>query len=102
MHRRFAVSRRFALVVVSGIVAAGAIPLLAGPGASAGASGAVAQAVTTTTTVPPNLANVHVKLNLFASGLSSPVAMAFRAGDNRPYVAQQTGKIVIVNAGHIV
>jgi len=50
----------------------------------------------------PNLALASVKLVPFAAGLDSPVAMAWRNGDNRPYVAQQTGKVVIVTAGHIV
>ncbi len=51
---------------------------------------------------PPNLALVHAKLVTFATGLDSPVAMAWRNGDSRPYVAEQSGRVRIVSGGHIV
>jgi glucose/arabinose dehydrogenase len=37
-----------------------------------------------------------------ATGLDNPIAVAWRRGDNRMYVAQQTGKIVIVANGRVV
>ncbi len=75
------------------------VALLAGVGAlvpHAVASGAQAHATT-------SLAAARVKLKQVASGLDSPVAMAWRAGKSTPiYVAQQTGSVVTVGAtGHI-
>jgi glucose/arabinose dehydrogenase len=54
-----------------------------------------------TSTVPPstaapNLAAVRVRLESVASGLESPVALAWRKGDARMYVAEQGGRIRIV------
>ena len=49
------------------------------------ASGAVAAA-------PPNLAAVNAKLVKFATGLSRPVAIAWRQGDARLYVAEHPGR----------
>ena len=59
------------------------------------ASGAVAAA-------PPNLAAVNAKLVKFATGLSRPIAIAWRKGDARLYVAEQGGKVRIVSGGHPV
>jgi glucose/arabinose dehydrogenase len=75
---------RVSLVVASVVVGSIAAPVLAGAATS------------------PNLAAVHVKLTSFATGLDNPVVVTWRAGDNRAYVAQQTGKVVIVAGGHIV
>ncbi len=47
---------------------------------------------------PPDLDNVHLSLTTVASGLDSPVAMAWRPGDDRLYVAEQGGKVRIVGA----
>jgi glucose/arabinose dehydrogenase len=54
-----------------------------------------------TSTVPPstaapNLAAVRVRLESVASGLESPVALAWRKGDERMYVAEQGGHVRIV------
>ena len=50
-----------------------------------------------------NLAAAKVKLRQVASGLDSPVALAWRAGKSTPiYVAQQTGSVVTVGStGHV-
>ena len=52
---------------------------------------------------PTDLAAARVKLRQVASGLDSPVAIAWRAGKSTPmYVAQQSGSVVTVGAtGHI-
>jgi glucose/arabinose dehydrogenase len=52
---------------------------------------------TTTTTVPPNLDAVSLRLEEVASGFESPVALAWRAGDGRPYVVEQPGRIRIAD-----
>jgi|tagenome__1003787_1003787.scaffolds.fasta_scaffold20982727_5 glucose/arabinose dehydrogenase len=50
---------------------------------------------------PINLAAANVALKPVATGLTSPVAIAFRGKDTtRMYVAQQTGSIVSVTNGH--
>src|SRR6476646_7516900 len=50
-----------------------------------------------------NLATARVHLKLVASGLSSPVALAWQAGRPSPiYVAEQGGTVVAVANGHIV
>ena len=69
-------------------------------GAAAGAARAAASTVSAA--AAPNLALVSVKLVPVETGLDNPVAMAWRNGDLRPYVAEQTGKVVIVSGGHIV
>jgi glucose/arabinose dehydrogenase len=49
----------------------------------------------------PNLGAVRVGLTKVASGLSSPVDVAWRKGDPRMYVAEQTGRVSIVDTnGH--
>ena len=48
-----------------------------------------------------NLAAAHVRLKLEASGFTDPVAIAWRAGDPRMYVAEQNGHVRIVDHGHI-
>jgi glucose/arabinose dehydrogenase len=51
----------------------------------------------------PNLALANVKLAPIASGLTRPVALAWRGSDSsRIYVAEQTGHVRIVSQGHIV
>ncbi len=50
----------------------------------------------------PDLSAVHVKLKTVATGLSQPVALAFRHGDSRVYVVEQGGSIVIVDANGTV
>jgi glucose/arabinose dehydrogenase len=52
---------------------------------------------------PTNLAAARVKLRQVASGLDSPVAIAWRAGKSTPmYVAEQSGSVVTVGTtGHI-
>ena len=50
-----------------------------------------------------NLATARVRLQRVVSGLSSPVALAWRAGiTTRMYVAEQGGRIVAVENGHVV
>jgi len=51
---------------------------------------------------PPNLASVRIKLNTVVTGLDSPVALAWRKNDSTMYVAQQTGKVVAVQNGHVL
>ena len=53
-------------------------------------------------TPPPNLASVRIKLMTVATGLDSPVALAWRKNDSTMYVAQQTGKVVAVQNGHVL
>jgi glucose/arabinose dehydrogenase len=55
-----------------------------------------------TTTAPANLAAARVGLQTAASGLDSPVALAWRANDARMYVAEQGGTIRIVDNGEVV
>src|SRR3954469_4494991 len=55
------------------------------------------------TTATPNLAAVRVRLESVASGLESPVALAWRKGDARMYVAEQGGRVRIVGTnGRVV
>jgi glucose/arabinose dehydrogenase len=95
--------RRVFLVVCSSLASVLAVAMLVGTGAtSASGAGSVPTTTTTTTFVPPNLASVRVKSAPFVTGLDNPIAVAWRRGDNRTYVAQQTGKIVIVANGQVV
>ncbi len=59
----------------------------------------VVEPPTTTTTLPPDLDAVSVRLVEVAGGLASPVAIAFRAGDDRPWVAEQSGRVRVVENG---
>jgi glucose/arabinose dehydrogenase len=77
-----------------GICAAVAIAL----GAMAVGSGVVP-------TVPAGAADlsaVHVKLTPVSSGLSRPIAIAWRKGDNHMYVAEQTGHVRVLTSGRVV
>ena len=98
MRRR----RLFTVLSLGGSVVCASLLLAATVTTSSTGAIASADTTTTTTTVPPNLAAVHVKLLPFASGLDLPDALAWRAGDNRMYVAQQSGSVVIVDKGKIV
>ena len=81
--------RTFCCVLVALALGAGA--LVAGAGAAPGASPRT------------NLATAHVRLKPVVSGLSSPVALAWRGGRPSPmYVAEQGGTVVAVANGHIV
>jgi len=51
-----------------------------------------------TTTLAPNLSAVRLVLRSVASGLSSPVDLAWRAHDDRIYVAEQGGRIRIIGS----
>ena len=51
------------------------------------------------TTSQPDLAAARVRLNEVASGLDSPVAIAWRGSDRRPYFAEQGGRIRIIING---
>jgi glucose/arabinose dehydrogenase len=51
----------------------------------------------TTTSGAPNLSAVHVALQSVATGLDSPVALAWRPHDTRMYVAEQPGRVRIVD-----
>jgi hypothetical protein len=44
-------------------------------------------------TTPPNLAAVRIKLKPIATGLDRPVALAWRRGDSKMYVAEQSGTV---------
>jgi glucose/arabinose dehydrogenase len=48
-----------------------------------------------------NLAAARVRLKLEASGLVDPIAIAWRAGDPRMYVAEQGGHVRIVDHGRV-
>src|SRR6516162_4488576 len=72
--------RRVSVVVIAALTTT---TLLAGAAARAGAA--------------PNLGAVSVTLATVARGLSSPVAIAWRAGDARMYVVEQDGRVRIVN-----
>jgi glucose/arabinose dehydrogenase len=52
----------------------------------------------TSSTIPPapDLANADVALTPVADGLASPVALAWRSGDERMYVAEQAGRVRVV------
>jgi glucose/arabinose dehydrogenase len=51
---------------------------------------------------PANLTSARVELKQVATGLDSPVALAWRSGDaSHIYVAEQSGTLVIVSNGHI-
>src|SRR4051794_27682039 len=51
---------------------------------------------------PPDLTAAHVKLMTIATGLTQPIAFGWRNGDaTKIYVAEQTGRIVIVSGGHV-
>jgi glucose/arabinose dehydrogenase len=62
----------------------------------------VTQAPSIPTTPGTNLGAAKLALFPVASGLSSPVALAWRHGDSRMYVAEQTGRVRVVSGGHIV
>ncbi|HEY5076804.1 MAG TPA: PQQ-dependent sugar dehydrogenase [Acidimicrobiia bacterium] len=50
----------------------------------------------------PNLASVRVALTPVVSGLASPIALAWRAHDTHMFVAEQRGRVRIVDAnGHL-
>ncbi len=50
----------------------------------------------------PDLPGVRAKLTTVATGLTQPTALAWRKGDGRVYVAEQTGRVRIVSGGAIV
>jgi glucose/arabinose dehydrogenase len=74
------VRRRISLALVAVLACAGLLAVAPSTGGAA------------------NLPAVQLALQPFAAGLSSPVAIAFRAGDPRMYVAEKTGTVRIVNA----
>jgi glucose/arabinose dehydrogenase len=56
------------------------------------------QPASTTTTLAPNLDAVSLGLQQVASGLDSPVALAWRADDQRVYVAEQGGTVRVIGS----
>ena len=71
--------------------------------AVAGLGIALPTGIATAATSPANLPLAHPKLVQIASGLTSPVALAWRVGDgSRVYVAEQDGHVRIVAQGRIV
>jgi glucose/arabinose dehydrogenase len=52
----------------------------------------------TSRTPAPDLSRVDIRLAAFASGLDSPVAVAFRPRDTHMFVAEQSGRVRIVDA----
>lgn len=71
----------------------------AGTSAIAPTTTTLEEPAATTTTAAPDLAAVSIALEEFASGFESPVAMAFRPGDGRAYVAEQAGRVRAVEDG---
>jgi len=65
-------------------------------------AGLAAGAVGTSPAAAADLDAVQLDVAPFASGLSDPVAIAFRAGDNRLYVAEQPGTVRIVSTTGVV
>jgi glucose/arabinose dehydrogenase len=55
-----------------------------------------------TATLAPDLAAANITLTEVANGLTSPVAIAWRAGDDRIYVVEQPGAIRIVDEGAVL
>jgi glucose/arabinose dehydrogenase len=83
--------RRLTMVLALGVGAA-----LVVPAAAIGSTGAPAA------TAHTDVAAAHVKLKRVLSGLSSPVAMAWRKGDlSHIYVVQQGGTLVRTSGGAI-
>ena len=76
------------------VAATAVVALVAGVFALSGAVRAAA--------APPDLTAVQLALTSVASGLSKPVAMAWRAGDPRMYVAEHTGAVRLVDATGVV
>jgi glucose/arabinose dehydrogenase len=71
-------------------------------GASTPASG---DSATTRATTPPTTTNripTSLKLTRVATGLDSPVALAWRANDPRLYVADQSGQVRLVDNGRVL
>jgi glucose/arabinose dehydrogenase len=94
--------RRWGIVacVLTAASLALAVPTVVG---ASGAGPAAAVAKPAAAPPAPNLALAHVKAVTIASGLTEPLAFAWRTGDlSRVYVAEQTGKVVIVANGKIV
>jgi glucose/arabinose dehydrogenase len=91
-------NRRFSLLSVALIAA------FTGASTSAGAASksTVARENIAVAAAPrANLAAARLRLRLAASGLAAPVAIAWRAGDPRMYVAEQGGRVRIVDHGHV-
>src|ERR1700704_2644901 len=63
---------------------------------------AIGSSASSAATPRTNVATAHVKLKRVISGLSSPVAMAWRHGDlSHIYVVQQAGTLVRTSAGQV-
>jgi glucose/arabinose dehydrogenase len=70
---------------------------------AAGVAVAVVSSAGAATPPPPDLSLARVKLVQIASGLTRPVALAWRVGDGgRVYVAEQSGHVRIVAQGTVV
>jgi glucose/arabinose dehydrogenase len=64
---------------------------------------AVPSSIAAAATSPANLSLAHPRIVQIATGLTEPVALAWRVGDGgRVYVAEQTGHVRIVAQGHVV
>ena len=51
---------------------------------------------------PPDISMARIKLTTIATGLNKPIAFGWRNGDpTKIYVAEQTGRIVIVSGGQV-
>jgi glucose/arabinose dehydrogenase len=68
------------------------------PAAAPPTSPAPTTSSSTASTTAPDLAAVRLAFRPVASGLSSPVDVAWRAHDSRMYVAEQPGRVRIVGA----
>ncbi len=65
-------------------------------------SSSASTSVAPTTVARPDLANTKVQLTQIAKDLDSPVAFATRPGDDRFYVAEQRGRVRIIDNGAVV
>jgi glucose/arabinose dehydrogenase len=69
---------------------------------AAAATPSTAATAPSTAAAVPDLAAVRVGLTAVASGLDSPVDLATRNGDDRFYVAEQDGRVRIIDGGEVL
>jgi glucose/arabinose dehydrogenase len=63
---------------------------------------AFAVGIPSSAAAPPDISLARIKLTTIATGLTKPIAFGWRNGDaTKTYVAEQTGRIVIVSGGHV-
>jgi glucose/arabinose dehydrogenase len=86
------------------LLAVALFAVFTGASMSAGGASASTAASEATAIAAPraNLSAVRVRLQLVASGLTDPIAIAWRALGGRMYVAEQDGHVRIVDGGRVV